>query len=144
MKTEIREEWIRRLRSGDYKQGQGRLTAVLNDGTTEHCCWGVLCEMGVEAGVVKPLAMNTGGGLKYSAYVAYGERMREGLPPVEVLEWSEMLQGYVESDYLPIKNRINNRVTLSEVNDSGTSFNQIADLIDYFYKEDDNEDLGRE
>lgn len=39
MKKKIKEAWIKRLRSGRYKQGTG----VLRDGSNKYCCIGVLC-----------------------------------------------------------------------------------------------------
>ena len=36
----VKEAWVARLRSGDYKQGEGQLF----DGE-RHCCLGVLCEL---------------------------------------------------------------------------------------------------
>jgi hypothetical protein len=50
MNQEIKTEWVRRLRSGDYLQGQGKLR--IDNGETRYCCLGVLCEMAVEAGIL--------------------------------------------------------------------------------------------
>lgn len=52
MKQEIRDEWTRRLRSGDYEQGHGVLVRKNRKGNKEYCCLGVLCVMAVEAGIV--------------------------------------------------------------------------------------------
>ena len=48
MKTELKQRWVKALRSGKYKQGRGQLR--LNDGIGDekiflHCCIGVLCEL---------------------------------------------------------------------------------------------------
>lgn len=48
---ERREEWARRLESGDYTQGQGQLAQDLG-AVTVHCCLGVACEQAHEAGIV--------------------------------------------------------------------------------------------
>jgi hypothetical protein len=40
MKSELKDEWVRALRSGDYKQGNG---ALLKDG--KYCCLGVLADI---------------------------------------------------------------------------------------------------
>lgn len=37
------DDWLARLRSGDYRQGKGRLRTVDQDGPA-FCCLGVLCE----------------------------------------------------------------------------------------------------
>jgi hypothetical protein len=43
------EQWIKALRSGDYKQTRGTLKGELPDGGTGYCCLGVLAEiMGYE------------------------------------------------------------------------------------------------
>jgi len=46
--AEVAEErkWIAALRSGDYKQGRGRLCEVAGGSTRSHCCLGVRCEVG--------------------------------------------------------------------------------------------------
>lgn len=44
---EIMREWVRRLRSGGYRQGRNRLR--LND---EFCCLGVLCDLAVDRNVI--------------------------------------------------------------------------------------------
>lgn len=48
MKKQIKDEWVRRLRSGDYEQGSGYLHFQ-----DTYCCLGVLCDMAVEAGVIE-------------------------------------------------------------------------------------------
>lgn len=40
MDPEIKAKWIKKLRSGQYEQGRGRL---VND--DKHCCLGVLCNV---------------------------------------------------------------------------------------------------
>lgn len=42
-----KKEWLKRLRSGRYKQGVGSLTDVRN-GKREYCCLGVLAALRVE------------------------------------------------------------------------------------------------
>ena len=50
----IRARWVAALRSGNYKQGLGRLKVRRAHQKTEYCCLGVLCEIAVEDGVVEP------------------------------------------------------------------------------------------
>ena len=46
MDSELKKNWIEALRSGEYKQGTGRLRGYsLNDNTEVFCCLGVLCEI---------------------------------------------------------------------------------------------------
>jgi hypothetical protein len=51
-KVEIIQEWIKRLRSGKYKQGNGALCTEDAEGTKSYCCLGVLCELAVEEDVI--------------------------------------------------------------------------------------------
>lgn len=51
MNPEIKAKWVAALRSGEYKQTTGVLTEVNDDGTTSHCCLGVLCELALQDGL---------------------------------------------------------------------------------------------
>lgn len=42
MKKAIADQWVKALRSGKYKQGQGKL---YRDGNDSYCCLGVLCKI---------------------------------------------------------------------------------------------------
>ncbi len=112
-------EWVRALRSGRYQQGTGALLTYDNlqkDTTPKHCCLGVLCEV---VGL-KPSRQNT--------YLGDGSLLPElvwkgvGLPGSHVL--------------IPTGNSMNRPYkhdwSLAELNDNGLSFNEIADIIDYF------------
>jgi hypothetical protein len=44
MNPEIKQLWIDALRSGQYKQGRGKLKTE-TDGVCYYCCLGVLCEL---------------------------------------------------------------------------------------------------
>lgn len=45
MNQDLKEKWIKALRSGDYKQGKG----YLNQNNEKYCCLGVLCNVyGIE------------------------------------------------------------------------------------------------
>lgn len=51
MKPEWKKKWIDALRSGKYLQARGELR---REGTVPaYCCLGVLCELGVEAGLLQ-------------------------------------------------------------------------------------------
>lgn len=45
MDPSVKLRWVRALRSGEYKQGQGFLRQTLNNGELLYCCLGVLCEL---------------------------------------------------------------------------------------------------
>lgn len=50
MNPEVKVEWIRRLRSGEYPQARGALNRVKGN-DVGFCCLGVLSEVAVDAGV---------------------------------------------------------------------------------------------
>lgn len=45
MKPDIKAQWLKALRSGDYLQGKQRLRSELNK-KVFYCCLGVLCDIG--------------------------------------------------------------------------------------------------
>ncbi|NBQ68164.1 MAG: hypothetical protein EBU46_04735, partial [Nitrosomonadaceae bacterium] len=45
MKAEIKQRWLNALRSGKYKQGEGSLRQLDNEGKPQYCCLGVLCDL---------------------------------------------------------------------------------------------------
>lgn len=111
MDPKIRDEWVRRLRSGAYRQG----LSVLNNGSGRFCCLGVLCEIAVEAGVATK---------NYDwdvvRYVGEVDERQEGVLPLSVRDWSG----------LPSTVGVFGDDSLANRNDCGTSFAEIADLIE--------------
>lgn len=108
MNTEIKKLWVDALRSGEYKQGKGRLKDE-----DKFCCLGVLCDLHA-----KTVECRTWDNNEYNG--------KEYLPPSEVLEWAQL------DDRLPIlKSTTLNGVSLSTMNDiRGYDFNQIAAIIE--------------
>ena len=45
MKAEVKEKWVKALRSHEFKQGKGRLKIEKSDGKLNYCCLGVLHEV---------------------------------------------------------------------------------------------------
>lgn len=46
MNPKVKRAWVKALRSGKYKQGNGQLMGPTDDGSAVvHCCLGVLCEV---------------------------------------------------------------------------------------------------
>ena len=78
MKKDIKDEWVRRLRSGDYEQGQGYLR--FGD---KYCCLGVLCDMAVEAGVIEE---THGPSEKFSLFVFQTQML-----PISVAKWAGLM-----------------------------------------------------
>lgn len=137
MREDVKNLWVEALRSGEYRQGVGRLAKKV-DGRKEHCCLGVLCDLAVKAGVVferetLPISSNP-----WYANYAFDESYEITLPEV-VSEWAGLQDDnpsveaalYKSEDdddeYVPI----DGEYSLAELNDSGNyTFEQIADLIE--------------
>ena len=105
--NENTRKWVAALRSGRYKQGQG----WLNEGG-RYCCLGVGCEVYIAAGnalVKTERVLNVS-----SKTVSYDDCA--GIPPDEVSSWLGISPGETED--------------LAFWNDSGESFNQIADRVE--------------
>jgi hypothetical protein len=45
MKKELRDAWVKALRSGEYTQSQCELKSVTEDDLASYCCLGVMCEV---------------------------------------------------------------------------------------------------
>jgi len=109
MNPQIKQKWVSALRSGDYQQTQEHLRT--EDG---FCCLGVLCDLyGKENNVEWKLP-------GMSPYYGFQSCVVE--LPLSVMEWA----GVEDDDpYISAK-----RNTLAVINDNGTTFNEIADLIE--------------
>lgn len=117
MNPEIKAAWIAKLRSGEFEQGLG----LLRDKDDKLCCLGVLCELGVEAGIVKRNQSSLG------EPFAYGEMGMTGLLPSEVIDWSGI---YENSPWVHLQES-NDDYSLTQLNDSWKfNFTQIADAIE--------------
>lgn len=121
MNPEVKQKWVAALRSGKYEQGQGHLINNTKDEDDDDknprfCCLGVLCDIyGKEHG------------LKWEPIKGFNEFRIGGLNshingyiPMEVSEWS----GLDPMGELPDGKH------LASLNDSGTKFDKIADIIE--------------
>lgn len=119
----IRAEWVKRLRSGTYKQGRGRLRKA-ND---EYCCLGILCE--AEGLEWNPKTKEVHGGNAYTI----GDIENYAMPPVDISRKAGMTKGMAMS--------------LASLNDKTpeTPFAEIADVIEklpYVFPEGEDEPQG--
>lgn len=123
----IKEEWLRRLRSGEYHQTESILHSITGNGDVKdrYCCLGVLCEVvnDLYPGKVKVNDRHT----------AWGESRETGNLPPEIIEivgldGAARLNTIVEYE----KNgSIEPAESLVELNDdAGFNFRQIADVIE--------------
>ena len=122
MNPEIKRKWVSALRSGTYRQGQGKLRLADN-----FCCLGVLCEISAK------------GDWYQGKYL--GEK---NFLPKEVLNWSELREHSpkVPAPVGDIRYRewmathgeqvtiTAGKVDLAALNDMGFTFREIAEMIE--------------
>lgn len=109
MNAEIKQKWLTALRSGDYLQGSNRLR--LGD---KFCCLGVLCDLHAKE-------TNTAWG-----FAGFNNDEYDGAShtlPKSVRDWAGLgtCSGVRPDENAP---------SLTEINDNGTPFSKIADLIE--------------
>lgn len=129
MKKDIKDRWVTALRSGDYPQGTGHLQTIDKHGS-RFCCLGVLCDLAEQDGVVKqaePIA-NVNGEEAHVVYLDPSPTAINGkeacvLPRV-VKEWSGL-----DSTH-PLLSGRGGFYDLIDLNDEGTPFEEIADIIE--------------
>lgn len=103
MNKEIKEEWVKALRSGEYSQCKNYLKAG-----DYYCCLGVLCELQGFNGLVNKVLT----GVEADSVGLAGN---SGELP--------RLVKYKENYYW----------TLAQLNDAGMSFEEIADVIEEYF-----------
>jgi hypothetical protein len=108
MDPTLKRQWIDALRSGKYQQGKKALRTDEN----KFCCLGVLCDISGK-----------------------GEwRYEEPIPDApKRSRWAYVIDGFVSRDLLPHAPTfgIVYETVLSEMNDEGHTFEEIADYIQY-------------
>jgi hypothetical protein len=131
MNQEVKDKWLKALRSGKYKQGKFALKRA--DDT--FCCLGVLCDLYHKEGngyweaplppewhpSFGPPSPQFAPKQSFIAKDGFQEHSNSVLPD-SVMEWADLDDidpDVIESDY-----------TLSTLNDSGSDFNFIADVIE--------------
>jgi hypothetical protein len=120
---EHRKLWIDALRSGDYKQATSQLR--YEDG---FCCLGVACDLWMKSGDAPKFVQWEG------EYFVYRE-LEDGEDPDSTRnQISNILPDEVR-DWLGLRTNCGYygpypTVALTSVNDSGTDFNEIADIIE--------------
>jgi hypothetical protein len=145
MNSEVKKVWIDALRSGDYDQGLGQLHTMQND-IHAYCCLGVLCDLAIKSGIELEV--------KYDSTWENGPKMfiydgESGYLPEVVQQWAELDEVNpiifienicnTEEEIYSICNRIGDSENMlqedltyliSEFNDNGFSFEEIANIID--------------
>lgn len=116
MNPQIKEKWINALRSGEYKQTQGNLY----EPGVGYCCLGVLTDLYLKE---KGLEWDTNGTNSYSGWGSVDDEY-EFLPD-SVRNWAGLKdnRGTYEDDTLEFP-------ALTDLNDNGNTFDDIADVIE--------------
>jgi hypothetical protein len=92
MNPEIKEQWVRALRSGQYTQGKDALK-ISYAGKDSYCCLGVLCDIAVKSGAVdEPVKLADGW--------AYGDDHDSSWSslPRKVVEWAGLNNHFHRTD----------------------------------------------
>lgn len=124
------KEWVATLRSGKYQQGFGGLRETPDDGPDAFCCLGVAQDI---------LAKKEPE--RFSWYRATNRRwifhdLKKSHSSSGVLIYTVRSRiGRVQSSvYIPgVLDRSGKSFALTDLNDEGMPFEQIADVIEYFF-----------
>lgn len=119
----VKDQWLKALRSGDYKQGR----RMLRSGKDEYCCLGVLCDLHSKD-TWYPAEEGNWGHLDPS---------RTGLPSNQVLRWScagepvetLFVNGGDAQKYVTMT-LDQSPYGLAALNDAGATFEEIANVIE--------------
>lgn len=128
MNPRVRELWLAALRSGTYLQGQSKLAWVEPNGQVRHCCLGVLCEVARLDGVPLTVTEHEGGVTLPANYRRYDGA--DNFLPEVVQVWA----GFDKHDLILAGDVLvdgrDDGTTLSSLNDAGSTFDEIADLVE--------------
>jgi hypothetical protein len=141
LKPEVKEQWLTALRSGEYTQAQEYLRTA-DDG---YCCLGVLCDLAVKGGVIGephqdgPEAVWEYGnfpddsGTQLPQAVADWAFGKEGDPYLfTARSVNPGIGGSAREGTDPNPDTGRYYVSLAELNDEGSSFAEIANLIEKY------------
>lgn len=115
--TENQKKWVKTLRSGEYLQGKERLVQE-EDNNLTYCCLGVACKL-YEKETKEQLPLDSCG----QYWVA--EETLTDMPKVQEFFGLKSVNGYIPSM----------RTSLTQLNDIGKTFDEIADIIEQNAKE---------
>lgn len=131
MNEDVKIAWIDDLLHGGHKQGKGELRS--SDG--RWCCLGRLCSLAARAGVGRWVRASDGG-WKFRDNEAFNDRLipdsqSAGLTP-GVRKWAGLTDDGTASDRLFVRvepTSEGSSGTLTDLNDTGHPFAEIADVI---------------
>lgn len=124
MNTQIKEQWISALRSGEYEQTK----EVLHD-RNGFCCLGVLCDL-----YLKEVGKEWEGNYSDYSFSSDFEDFEDEVLPPEVMTWADLEHEnpdvVIEQFDHEIEQYVLKPLPLSDLNDTGKSFKMIAALIE--------------
>lgn len=113
MNKEVKEKWLKALRSGEYLQGVHQLRCG-----DKYCCLGVLSDLYIKETNDGEWVRNDDG----EHVIKIGNKMMLEVLPTVIVNWSGL------PDMNP--NVMGETETIACLNDNGLTFNEIADLIE--------------
>jgi hypothetical protein len=141
MDPELKERWLKALRSGKYEQAKGALKQLdpHDEGSEEYgyCCLGVICDITPEWN----WETTQSGYLPEVLAVPYFAKTYENRLNVAGVFTFKAPAGYKDfnsNTRTDVYNQVLGYETeyeyrLADLNDNGMTFAQIADLIEYFF-----------
>lgn len=126
--------WVDALRSGRFEQGTGKLLTRNDDHVEHYCCLGVASRIAVDSGDVH-LQIKFGDHSPVAVFVEPGlSYQEENLLPSSVRKWLGLISSNphvsVDRELADLRHDGDTKPTLANVNDRGSSFAEIADLIE--------------
>lgn len=125
MDQQVKEKWIKALRSGEYKQGVGSLRRIV-EGEHRYCCLGVLCELCPE-GEWHLWHLEEKGGRYF--YRSENSKGLLGYLPKWVQDWAGLEDRSPEIEGVKLTRHNDGSGAL---NIDQKSFEEIADLIEKY------------
>lgn len=86
MNRQLRDDWVRALRSGKYEQWRDQLYAP---GKTAFCCLGVLCEVGERLGAIGTFSEMLGDSISSAPEALVRMNDKEGRDFHFIADWIE-------------------------------------------------------
>lgn len=126
MNTDRIRLFVDALRGDEYVQHTGCLGRVHDDGTETNCASGVMCRVVLAHGLHISREVDRHRWGNKSFQVAYDGSLIA--PSYRVMNWFG-LAGL----YLPFTDRNGSAVGIISLNDTGFTFDQIADLVEHFW-----------
>lgn len=125
MNAEIKAEWLKRLKSGQYIKGRKMLKEVLTTNESRHCCLGVLCEIYAEQNTAewKPMMHTTLGKCQKIVINSDDDTTASAVLPDNIVKWSGL-----EDNNPEIKH--DNGSSIAELNDNTPTFEEVIKVIE--------------